>query len=1218
MASSVQNGRTAFQFSSDEDSNPAAEPVEETDNATEPTPPAGPPPPPTGPPPAHLLGNAAMTAPTDILVGGGPVTPNPEAPSPTAATEIVADGIDARASPSGSLTRRSKRRRPEQPPTPPLAAATATKTPKAKPSKAKAPKAKAKKASGDSKVAVTKVLGGPMAAMFSGLGGTKTPGKKKAAVGSVSQNGATSGKPNKRKSPSDDDDPSAAAKTGAKAGKNASSPATKSAKRGKATADKATPAKPQKVASIFMSKAARATQAKKSIETASQTDLRKQQDEAKAWDQQVNRDWSGKPKATLQLASFTAAIEEKDWSGQSTETPHPTGAQMHVHQRVPTEPHVAPTAFGPFKIRTDLEGPKPPAAPRINSIACFTELPMGPAMAPRPALATATAAPRTAVPLAELDKVVPKPRKDTLELYEQHYLPRSVAAVGDDAHVRWTSKYTPTKHAQVIGNQEPVQSLFRWLTEWKKVAEHPSKEKGGKKKRTKSVFARDLDSDSDDDFICEGSNSSFRMIEDSDICNTMVISGPCGAGKTAAVYACAAELGYTVLELNSGDLRTGRNIMSTLAEASQSHQVSYKSAESEARDPQTAPAVVEAAKPKKPANSFFGKAVATKPKTAVVATGARTTRNGVIYTTQKENEMPTTIAKQLNCKASELVSQNATKYEGLKTTSKLKKGTTLTYATDDTFGKKNVHGKTEAAASAAASDSASTASNTPGVGLAKSSVILIDDIDIVFEKEDAGFWHAVDHLMKTTKKPIIMTSTRADVTVKVSSPFKTLKLRRPANAALLTHAKLMCAAEGVGVCGFELAKLIAFMNRDTRKIITHLQNWTVGRQPEQLIGCSGFFGNIVEEASGHLLDRPEWRGLSDGSTLLSHSAAAADAADADDAGGGNSRRLAEMVSRMDAHSSMLEAMSSQDLVSSSCLHSIGQNRFEMTDKIESSVLYMHEELEAVTSCCAQVALKNKAADRTRRVETHLETLAAEVLAKKKAAAAASAAAAAAATAGEGGMAGPPPPPSMPPPKHLVAAAQAEKIAAALHDELVAETHGRGNLSTCSTEDFYEQLPAACRAAHSAAVEPVELEQICVKNFELLLERASDVVPNSWILQRTAIQVDLLPMLRTIGRMELFRKEAKLSRSFSNYLTRKSHAKVFLPQRNITVLSDGLGSVNHTKSGLARCFTVRPAQACTCAACATKQGVEEELDPEEEGEDKEDETAMEVERGEVDE
>lgn len=30
------------------------------------------------------------------------------------------------------------------------------------------------------------------------------------------------------------------------------------------------------------------------------------------------------------------------------------------------------------------------------------------------------------------------------------------------------------------------------------------------------------------------------------MCNTMLVLGPKGAGKTAAVYACAKELGYKV------------------------------------------------------------------------------------------------------------------------------------------------------------------------------------------------------------------------------------------------------------------------------------------------------------------------------------------------------------------------------------------------------------------------------------------------------------------------------------------------------------------------------------------------------------------------------------------------------------------------------------------------------------------------------------------------
>ncbi len=90
------------------------------------------------------------------------------------------------------------------------------------------------------------------------------------------------------------------------------------------------------------------------------------------------------------------------------------------------------------------------------------------------------------------------------------------------------------------------------------------------------------------------------------LCNTLLITGPTGVGKTAAVYACAQELGFkvwfiffiffTILELsvvqkrkvllptllvfslkvfevNSSSQRSGRQILSQLKEATQSHQV---------------------------------------------------------------------------------------------------------------------------------------------------------------------------------------------------------------------------------------------------------------------------------------------------------------------------------------------------------------------------------------------------------------------------------------------------------------------------------------------------------------------------------------------------------------------------------------------------------------------------------------------------------------------
>lgn len=57
------------------------------------------------------------------------------------------------------------------------------------------------------------------------------------------------------------------------------------------------------------------------------------------------------------------------------------------------------------------------------------------------------------------------------------------------------------------------------------------------------------------------------------LCNTMLITGPPGVGKTAAVYACAQELGFKVFEVNASSQRSGRLILSQLKEATQSHQV---------------------------------------------------------------------------------------------------------------------------------------------------------------------------------------------------------------------------------------------------------------------------------------------------------------------------------------------------------------------------------------------------------------------------------------------------------------------------------------------------------------------------------------------------------------------------------------------------------------------------------------------------------------------
>ena len=42
--------------------------------------------------------------------------------------------------------------------------------------------------------------------------------------------------------------------------------------------------------------------------------------------------------------------------------------------------------------------------------------------------------------------------------------------------------------------------------------------------------------------------------------NTAIIEGASGAGKTATVFALAAEMGFNVLEVNASSYRTGKQV----------------------------------------------------------------------------------------------------------------------------------------------------------------------------------------------------------------------------------------------------------------------------------------------------------------------------------------------------------------------------------------------------------------------------------------------------------------------------------------------------------------------------------------------------------------------------------------------------------------------------------------------------------------------------------
>uniref|UniRef100_A0A1Q3EVP0 Putative replication factor c large subunit n=1 Tax=Culex tarsalis TaxID=7177 RepID=A0A1Q3EVP0_CULTA len=278
--------------------------------------------------------------------------------------------------------------------------------------------------------------------------------------------------------------------------------------------------------------------------------------------------------------------------------------------------------------------------------------------------------------------------EDSIELIE----PKFSHANGE---LLFTEKYKPLKLDDILINCQPAITLKKFLSSWKE-----DRSQGNPY-------------DSGDDFELSNSSSASS----SAVCNHIVLVGPPGCGKTSNVYAVANDMNFNVLELNASSRRKGKIILQELQEATQSHQVRRKEAESGV--------------------DIFKKAIASSRKASKT---------------------------------------------------KLRKAST---------------------------DSETSAK--------KLSLILIEDADIVFDQDD-GFVAAINQLISTSKRPIVLTTT--DPNCQHLSRFisnNVIRYVAPGIAHVAKLLSILAIVEKVHIDQADLARLYALNRKDLRKTLNELQ-----------------------------------------------------------------------------------------------------------------------------------------------------------------------------------------------------------------------------------------------------------------------------------------------------------------------------------------------------------------------------------------------------------
>ncbi|XP_064637850.1 ATPase family AAA domain-containing protein 5-like [Lineus longissimus] len=404
-------------------------------------------------------------------------------------------------------------------------------------------------------------------------------------------------------------------------------------------------------------------------------------------------------------------------------------------------------------------------------------------------------------------------------------------------NLAWTDMYQPRSALDIIGNSNSVKKLKNWLTEWKERVDREARKQKilERKEARKNKNKKGIESNSkwlmDDESDFELSDMSDNDYEDDNITNTMLLTGPHGIGKTATVYALAHELGYKVFEVNSSSRRNGKQVMSQLLEATQSHHVSKANLGGGtpttpskpnpfAAKTVSVPEPVDDKSLSKAPTNFFNM-FNNKP-----VESAATKKTGEVDQPKKKGaKLPATpeATKKRGRKKAEVTEKMEVKVTPKKPGRKRRADLIEEVSSEKSSSRKESKSKTPKSKGKKEVKEEVTEVKKP---VASISLILFEEVDIVFE-DDKGFILAIQSLMSMTKRPMIMTTADPRVACQFEGFFEELFYKKPSVVSVASYLQVLCLVESIRTDHRDVLSVVNACNGDVRQSLLLLQFWIV-------------------------------------------------------------------------------------------------------------------------------------------------------------------------------------------------------------------------------------------------------------------------------------------------------------------------------------------------------------------------------------------------------